>query len=295
MGFSRLRIMNRWILLVVLGGLSSCKEPKQHRVLQPILAHKEPEVGFYVDSDSMLESQPRFRSIELGFCDGPLPLFVDMDGYYMKKWSPNYSEYAASYSPFELRLRTGKGSATGFVFKRLSWPFFNQADAEKYRSEGDTSAIQAFFSGIKACKEVPVRVNEVRLVNVTPVSQSLHFNWSWLCFLLQEAQDESGVWRPIEHLVPQLPEFCGTASVSNRRILQLPPGAALTVAVPAYKGAFRTKIRVRAQIDGYTFFSNEIDGTINKGQFDTGFLKAYLKDRSMIDDSEHLRWYFLKD
>lgn len=82
-----------------------------------------------------------------------------------------------------------------------------------------------------------------------------------------QAKDTTGLWRDIEYLPSS---WCG----NSYHTLTLPPHEQWEFATPVYTGEFKTKIRAKLQFKKSKdqgsediIFSNEINGSINPGQF----------------------------
>jgi len=85
--------------------------------------------------------------------------------------------------------------------------------------------------------------------------------------MVQEALNEKGEWKPIEHLVTS---FCGD---SYHRVF-LKPNQYWEWAAYRYKGEFKTKLRFRLELSNSSYlFSNEFEGRINQSQFVTKSLQ----------------------
>lgn len=82
-------------------------------------------------------------------------------------------------------------------------------------------------------------------------------------FIVQEALDEHGAWRPLEAFPPI---WCGN---SYHRVL-LGPGEYWQFATPRYAGDFATKLRFRlSDAEGnLLLLSNEFEGSVNPEQFE---------------------------
>jgi hypothetical protein len=81
-------------------------------------------------------------------------------------------------------------------------------------------------------------------------------------FVIQEALDENGAWRPLEAFPPI---WCGN---SYHRVL-LGPGESWEFPTPRYAGDFATKLRFRlSDAEGnLLLLSNEFEGSIHREQF----------------------------
>jgi hypothetical protein len=83
-------------------------------------------------------------------------------------------------------------------------------------------------------------------------------------YIVHEAQDETGAWRPIEYLPSS---WCG----NSYHTLTLPPRTYWDFTAPHYEGDFTTRVRIRVALnDGentrYTY-SDEFASRINRKQF----------------------------
>ncbi len=80
-------------------------------------------------------------------------------------------------------------------------------------------------------------------------------------YLILEAQNEKGIWKPIEsHLL-------GDGGVFYTVLL---PGEIAATTVPVFKGSFKTKMRIKLPGVGFTprhIYSNEFEGSIHLSQF----------------------------
>jgi hypothetical protein len=95
-------------------------------------------------------------------------------------------------------------------------------------------------------------------------------------FLLMEAKDKNNEWKPIEYISTALP-FCGTGV----NIIYLKEDYYILTKIPIYHGEFKTKIRIKLNVDGKIFYSNEIDMTINENQFEFP-LDLFEKDSNSV-------------
>ena len=78
-------------------------------------------------------------------------------------------------------------------------------------------------------------------------------------YIIQEAKDENGEWRPIEYLPSS---WCGN---SYHQVF-LEPNKYWSFTAPRYGGSFKTKLRFKLEGDN-PIYSNEFEGSINKEQF----------------------------
>ncbi len=122
--------------------------------------------------------------------------------------------------------------------------------------EGETTAAQSESKGM-------------RLLLVNSTDAAIQFNaCDRALFIVLEALDADGNWRPVQHF-PTM--FCGNSfhrvSLDANEFWSLPQ--------PLYEGEFQTKLRFAlvgweqgGQEQTY-LFSNEFDGSINPGQFES--------------------------
>jgi len=82
----------------------------------------------------------------------------------------------------------------------------------------------------------------------------------WL-YMIQEAIDENGVWKPIEYYDPFA--FCGN-SFWKKNLL---PNYYVVSKVYKYTGDFKTKLRVKFTTNQNIYYSNEFYGSVNIEQF----------------------------
>lgn len=100
---------------------------------------------------------------------------------------------------------------------------------------------------------------------------------------IQEARDIDGKWKPIEFTFEY--EMCGTGK-QFQSILDPKKYAAFSMI--KYFGDFKTKIRVKLKNNNHIYYSNEINGKINRSQFNKDFCNSFLESYgSNIDKSEY--------
>lgn len=97
-------------------------------------------------------------------------------------------------------------------------------------------------------------------------------------FMLQEAIDEDGKWKPIEYW-----EY-STCGNSYGGIGIVPSGIAL-VKVAKYSGEFKTEMRIKLKTSKTIWYSNIFTGTINKSQFNLV--------KNNLEEQEYLEYIFL--
>ena len=82
----------------------------------------------------------------------------------------------------------------------------------------------------------------------------------WL-FIIQEALDLDGKWKPIEY--HDYEAVCGNSYGTQFLI----PGFSIITKIYVYNGDFQTKLRVKLMTNNQVYYSNEFIGSINRGQF----------------------------
>jgi hypothetical protein len=77
--------------------------------------------------------------------------------------------------------------------------------------------------------------------------------------MIYEAKNEYGIWKPIEY---KTYSWCGNSYFSYT----LNPDDFALLKVPVQSGDYKTKLRLKIRIGNNIFYSNEIEGIINKSQ-----------------------------
>ncbi len=102
---------------------------------------------------------------------------------------------------------------------------------------------------------------ELRLINGTEKQQDFGASDGRL-FIIQEALDETGEWKPVEYLPSS---WCG----NSYHHVFLGPGEHWLFPTPKYEGAFSTTLRFSMSIgDDKVIHSNEFKGSVNPVQFE---------------------------
>jgi len=99
----------------------------------------------------------------------------------------------------------------------------------------------------------------IYLVNKTSDS-ILISTQDWHLFLIQEAKDQNGDWKPIEYWEYST---CGNSYLTEK----LKPEGILKTESLVYTGNFETEIRFKLLNKNQIYYSNSINGFINKSQF----------------------------
>ncbi|QHT65449.1 hypothetical protein GXP67_01540 [Rhodocytophaga rosea] len=82
-------------------------------------------------------------------------------------------------------------------------------------------------------------------------------------FMVQQAKDEQGVWRELEYWRgnKEIP-FCDSGIQS----IAILANCGLMSKTPVFRGDFNTEIRIKFFSEGKIYYSNSIQGQVNKGQ-----------------------------
>lgn len=83
----------------------------------------------------------------------------------------------------------------------------------------------------------------------------------WI-YMIQEAKDKQGKWKPIEYFNPHT--FCGNSFGFNNLL----PNHFVISKIYKYSGDFKTKIRIKFTTNKNVYYSNEFIGEINLEQFE---------------------------
>jgi len=75
-------------------------------------------------------------------------------------------------------------------------------------------------------------------------------------YILQEAKDENGIWKPIEYWESS---DCGNSFGG----IEIKPNEVIETKSNKYQGNFKTEIRIKLSANDKVFYSNSLNGTIN--------------------------------
>ena len=100
----------------------------------------------------------------------------------------------------------------------------------------------------------------VLIENISDSVWNIDTQEGWV-FMIQEAMNEHGEWKPIEYI--DYRAVCGNSYWTEK----LPPKYYLISKIYRYTGEFKTKLRIRFVTEHQIFISNEFEGTINYSQF----------------------------
>ncbi len=101
----------------------------------------------------------------------------------------------------------------------------------------------------------------VMIQNISDSIKSIETQEGWI-YMIQEAIDPDGNWRPIEYIDYSV--VCGASRGASKLI----PDEYLISKIYKYSGKFKTKLRIRFSTYKEVYFSNEFTGSINLSQFE---------------------------
>tara|TARA_Y100001972_G_C7627595_1_gene314886 strand:+ start:57 stop:959 length:903 start_codon:yes stop_codon:yes gene_type:complete len=120
----------------------------------------------------------------------------------------------------------------------------------------------------------------VLIENISDSIWNIDTQEGWV-FMIQEAKNDQGEWKPIEYI--DYRAVCGNSFWSEKLL----PSHYLISKIYRYDGEFRTKLRVRFVTENQIFISNEFVGMINPSQFEAAEFLPLVTD--------NINEHFLKD
>lgn len=123
-----------------------------------------------------------------------------------------------------------------------------------------SNKIKASYAKYYKPLEKQVQAYPVTIYNISDSICYLDVKEGWP-FMLQEAKNEKGEWRPIEFYDDFA--FCGNSFWSKEFL----PKYYTISKVYKYQGNFKTKLRLKLRTGNNIIYSNEYSGTINLEQF----------------------------
>jgi len=165
---------------------------------------------------------------------------------------------------------------------------------DKYKDSMASDGFQIFTDYTKTVRDTSVPGPMERLfgnayypvfiVNETSSSKLL-FAIESTVYVIQEAKDSNGVWRPIEYSPGGY--WCGNSYWG----LKVHPKEFVTILVAKHDGPYKTQIRVRVVVGDCVYISAPFEGTINYNKFRMKWwshVHAYL----MLDESSTIERRF---
>jgi hypothetical protein len=121
----------------------------------------------------------------------------------------------------------------------------------------------------------------VFIFNKTDSIIPLELKEGWI-FMIQEAKNRKGEWKPIEYYEPYT--YCGNSFGSEKLI----PNHYAISKIYKYEGTFNTKLRLKLMTNNRIYYSNEFKGSINHNQFE-------LPKKLLITKKERRKFYFFNN
>ncbi|MCL9806074.1 hypothetical protein NAT51_11095 [Flavobacterium amniphilum] len=258
------------ILLIIVTVFASCSDKKKNAF--PRLTGFETDSIVFVNSKEMLQNESPIIAANFS---NDVSIFKMFKGYF--EYDKETKMYKGIKGAFFLKERdlsifidtTYEFTSKGLRFKNVLFSVNKKMLADSVHNKFYRNKV-GFFEGYKL---------EQRNVLAYPVlffnnsSKSIPFgDTSLYVSVIQEAKDFDGKWKPIE--------FSYTiGSCIPPLDLLLQPKHYSAASIIKYDGDFKTKIRVKYS-DGQNFFySNEINGKINRSQFNQKDLMKFVEDR----------------
>lgn len=258
---------NTFIFLIILS-FSACKKEKQLKL--PVLITSEYDTIIQVSYDRMIESNPIVYGVNfkdtfnfstnyirnlndyISYSDMPLSdsivVYVDDKNSNFHSHEINYLEFTPPPPPriidsvFDNRLHDYKYAYVDVNYSNL---IKEQKQFKEKRKKKHFSTYPVFIYN---------EANKNRIISSSIINGEL--------YLLVEAKDKKGIWRPIEYNdVPG--RICGP--IDN---YLLKPKHSIISSILKYSGNYKTKMRVKFMTSEKIYYSNEFEGSINYSQFD---------------------------
>ena len=105
-------------------------------------------------------------------------------------------------------------------------------------------------------------------------------------FLIQEAKNKMGEWKPIEYWIYST---CGNSYAYT----SLGPNDILTLKKVKYKGTFETEMRLKLRTNNKLVYSKPFKGSINTEQFELENIDGFTKKRLKNRDEDYIDHIFL--
>lgn len=246
----------------------SCQKQDQYHYPR-IIVPKQKNV-IEVNSKEMLQNQSPLLALNFLNDTRILP---NIDGMFECRFPKNYIglKEKAINKRYDLKVfidTTYKFSTQGIVYKNLLYSVTNNILKDSIENVFYKNKLP--FDTIRSLQRKFVSAYPVLFYNNTNKKIPLGTG-NLEIKIIQEAKDIDNKWKPIE-----FNNSVGTClSPSN---LLLEPKHYTASAVIKYKGNFKTRIRVKYFDGKNVYYSNEINGTINRSQFNQQYLKDFVLD-----------------
>lgn len=198
-----------------------------------------PDYGHaFLETDSMLPSRAFSRILTIGSFDSAVVPVIENDSVFKHYFFEMPVRGSEKTTPFEILV--DKTQTTSI----LNPDYLNtQTEAERQNEN-------------MFCKAYPVFV-----VNKGDSTQYIEALYQGLV-LLQEALSPDGKWMPIEYSAY---DMCGNSYFNYC----IPANHFVLTRIPAYKGAYKTLLRIKLKSARRVYYSKPYSGSINLSQLDT--------------------------
>lgn len=146
----------------------------------------------------------------------------------------------------------------------VSIPMYTDNSLNKPHTGGTVKDIYeseiSFLSKYYKPSSTMVEGYPIIIENTSDSIRDIETQEGWI-YMIQEALDKEGNWRPIEYI--DYRAVCGNSFGSSKLL----PYEYLISKIYKYEGEFKTKLRVRFSTHKEVYISNEFNGQINLSQF----------------------------
>ncbi len=270
-------------MFILLFSFCSKRESQYPRLIVP-----EIENVVEVNTKHMLQSQP--EDILMNFTE---------DTLISQKWNRNIEKESVNFNEDTLMprydLKIIIDTSYNFHYKNFEYKWLDLSmkidSLKKFDLKGmdlEDAIGNAHFSKLTNLRKKQVKAYPLLIFN-NENSNSYLFNGLNGLQLIQEAKDEDGKWKPIEYLANS------PGCIISHSFYKLKPKKYFATAIMKYHGDFKTKIRVKILLNKYYYYSNEIDGFINRSQFNDDFMNLnffmtfipYIEDDWLEEQKEY--------
>lgn len=138
--------------------------------------------------------------------------------------------------------------------------------SEQYKRQNQS--IESYYDAKSKLSDQYVNCYPLLIFNNGKIPTYIKFNR-----IIQEAKDKDRKWKPIEFSDPL------RGCLVNHHFFKFKPKTYDGTAIIKYEGSFKTKLRIKVEINKKYYYSNEFDGKINPSQFSHDYLKKYIDYR----------------
>ncbi len=239
--FEIMRVIGLYAFLLLLFSCGDNK-PKDKAKVEVVKFPKIkglPDYGdAFLKTDSMLPSRQFSRILAIGSFDSVVVPVIENDSVFKHYFFAMPEGGSEETTPFEILV--DKTQTTSVLN-----PYYLNAQTEEERKN------ENLF-----CKAYPVFV-----VNKGDSTQYIEALYQGLV-LLQEALSPDGKWMPIEYSAY---DMCGNSYFNY----WIPANHFVLTRIPAYRGAYKTLLRIKLKSARRVYYSKPYSGSINLSQLDT--------------------------